>query len=665
MKEFRSLRFILFAVALMGLILGCGKKSDSGGSDAEAYDNSQDMAEHFANHPDFFRFLTDGDIPKDLNWENGSELSEFSSPEAKKGGTYRGAIQDFPRTLRILGPDANGSFRPYILDYNFMQYAHRHPNFTEVKEGGFYFFPGVAKEWALDYDGKQVFVRINPDARWSDGEPITTEDVSFSFYFYQQEYHKQIWYHDWYGPGINYSHVTVYDDYTFAVGLSERRPNMLNLVLELTPLPRHFFKEYGPDYNERYQWRFVTTSGPYVINDSDIKKGRSITLTRNKDWWAKDLKFWRNRFNYDRMRFEVIRDSSKAFESFLRGDLDTARLNLPEYWYEKLPNDSPLVNQGYIHKYEFFNDKPRPTYGLWINSSRPFLNNRDVRVGINYATNWDMVCEQYFRGDATRMNTTADGYGPFTHPTLKARPFDTDKALAAFAKAGFTKRDADGVLINDQGQRLSFDLTTGYESLKDVLTILREEALKAGLELRVEVLESTAAWKKAQEKKHEILFSAFGVAPEMYPRYKETYYSDRAYENPWTEDGQVNPDRKPKTQSNNLQLIASKELDKMIEAYDNSEDVDEMIALAYKMEEFLAEDASFVPGFVLPTMKVGAWRWIGFPRDFSVKLADQIREYRLDWLDEDKKKETLEAMKTGKTFEPVVKTIGKYAPVSN
>ena len=90
-----------------------------------------------------------------------------------------------------------------------------------------------------------------------------------------------------------------------------------------------------------------------------------------------------------------------------------------------------------------------------------------------------------------------------------------------------------------------------------------------------------------------------------------------------------------------------------------------MIALAYKMEEFLAEDASFVPGFVLPTMKVGAWRWIGFPKDFSVKLADQVREYRLDWLDEDKKKETLEAMKTGKTFEPVVKTIGKYAPVSN
>ncbi|MCZ6675138.1 MAG: extracellular solute-binding protein [Verrucomicrobia bacterium] len=662
MKHHQHLSLLFASVALVILLTSCGKNSDS---EFEAYDNSQDMADHFAEHPDFFRFLTPDDLPTDLEWEDGMDLPEIGSPKAKKGGTFRRRIQDFPRTLRLIGPDSNGSFRGWILDYNFMQYAHRHPNYTEVKQGGFYFFPGVAKEWALDYAGKQVFIKINPDARWSDGEPITTEDVAFAFYFYQKDYHKQIWYNDWYKPGVNYSHVTVYDEHTFAVGLQERRPNMLNLVLELVPLPRHFYNEYGPDYNERYQWRSVTTSGPYIVKDSDIKKGRSIILSRHKDWWAKDLKFWRYRFNYDRMRFEVIRDSAKAFESFLRGDIDAVKLNLPEYWYDKLPNDSPLITQGYINKYQFYNDKPRPTYGLWINSSKPLLNNRDIRVGINYATNWDLVCEQYFRGDADRMRTSADGYGPFTHPTLKARPFDTDKALEAFAKAGFTKRGPDGVLVNDLGQRLSFDVSTGYESLKDVLTILREEALKAGLEFRVGILEATTAWKKVQEKKHEIHFVAFGVSPEMYPRYKETYHSERAYENAWTEDGQPNPDRKPKTQSNNLQLIAYKELDVIIEAYDNSESVDEMISLAMQMEEFLAEDASFVPGFVLPTMRVGAWRWIDYPEEFSVKISGEVREYRLDWIDEEKKKETLEAMKKGRTFDPVIKTIKKYAPKSN
>lgn len=651
-----SLSILLLALA------GCGGKSDDSGSAFEPYDNTEEVQAYYADHPDFFRFKTPADLPTDLTWENGLDLPEFASPEAKKGGTRLGRIQDFPRTLRIIGPDSNGSFRPYILDDNSMNYARRHPNKTEVRQGGFYYFPGIAESWALDYDGQQVFVKIHPDARWSNGEPITTEDALFSFYFYQMPHHKQIWYNDWYGIGNNYSHITVYDEKTFAVGLSEKRPSLLNLVLELNPLPRNFYREYGPDYNERYQWRFVPTSGAYVVKDEDIRKGRSISLTRNKDWWAKDLKFWRYRFNYDRIRLEVIRDTPKAFEAFLNGELDAFGLTLPEYWYEKLPDNHPYVKNGYIHKINFYNDLPRPTYGFWMNSSRPLLNNQDIRVGLNYATNWDLVCNQYFRGDAIRMNTSADGYGDFTHPTLKARPFDPDKALEAFAKAGFTKRGNDGILVNAEGKRLSLQVTTGYEALKDILTILKEEAVKAGLEYRIEVLDSTAAWKKVQEKNHEITFSAFGVSPEMFPRYKETYHSERAYDKAWLEDGSPNPDRKPKAQTNNLLLIANQELDARIDAYDNSESVDEMIQLAREMEEMLHDDASFIPGFVTPSVRVGTWRWIQYPEDFSVKIATSPGEYRLGWIDQDMREETLRAVKSGQTFPPVIRTIKTFAP---
>ena len=99
------------------------------------------------------------------------------------------------------------------------------------------------------------------------------------------------------------------------------------------------------------------------------------------------------------------------------------------------------------------------------------------------------------------MQTSSDGYGEFTHPTLLAREFDIDKAQEAFARAGFTKRGPDGVLEDATGQRLSFTFSSGYEQYKDVLTILKEEALKAGLELRLEILDSTAGFKKVQEKK--------------------------------------------------------------------------------------------------------------------------------------------------------------------
>ena len=73
----------------------------------------------------------------------------------------------------------------------------------------------------------------------------------------------------------------------------------------------HFYHDLGDDFVEKFQWEFQPTTGPYVIHEDDIKKGRAITLTRNDDWWAKDNKFFRNRYNPDRIRVQVIRDAAK------------------------------------------------------------------------------------------------------------------------------------------------------------------------------------------------------------------------------------------------------------------------------------------------------------------------------------------------------------------
>jgi microcin C transport system substrate-binding protein len=295
-----------------------------------------------------------------------------------------------------------------------------------------------------------------------------------------------------------------------------------------------------------------------------------------------------------------------------------------------------------------------------MNESRPLLNNRDIRVGIQYSLNWALVIQKFARGDWGRLQTTADGYGEFTDPDIHARTFDVDKALASFAKAGFTKRGPDGILVNDQGQRLSFQLTSGYEALKDVLTILQEQALKAGLDLRVEVLDGTASWKKVQEKNHDIQFTAFNVSPEMFPRYWETYHSVNAYDQAFLPDGSVNPNRKVKTQTNNLQEIAIPELDHLIDAYDKSANLEDMKQMAYKMEKIIYDDASFAPGFYVPFLRTGIWRWVGVPAAGNVKIATSFTKYGLYWIDEAKKQETLDARKSGKTFPPVIKVYDQY-----
>jgi len=604
-------------------------------------------------YPKFFQFASPEDIPDDLAWEDGMDLPEFSSPDAKKGGIRYQRLQDFPRTLRTVGPDANGGFRPYLLDDVVMQFARRHPNKTEIGPQGHYYYPGVAKEWAVDRENKRIFVRLNERARWSDGVPLRVKDVFYMFYMYQSPHIQAPWYNNWYNR--QYTQVTRYDELTFSVSLPEAKPDMNARVLELSAKPAHFYGVLNEEFTSEFQWKFAPTTGAYVVREDGFQKGRFIRLERLKDWWAKDNRFWRNRFNFDAIQFSVIRDTPKAFESFLKGELDAFGMNLAEYNYERLPDDHPKVEKGYINKYTFYNDVPRPTYGLWINSHKPLLENRNIRVGIQYATNWDRVIKEYFRGDYERMRTTADGFGEFTHPDLQPRSYNVTRALEHFAKAGFTERGPDGFLVNGEGEKLSFNVTTGYEAFKDLLTILQEEAARAGLEFRLEILDGTAGWKKAQEKKHDITFSAFGVSPEMYPRYWETYHSVNAYKN----DGSV------KTQTNNLVMIDNPELDKRIEAYRASEDAGEMIDLAHEMEEILHHEAVFIPGFVMPFYRFASWRWLQWPEDLNAKLSQSPGELFLSWIEPGWREETMRAPNTGETFPKVIKVVDKYNTYSD
>ena len=111
------------------------------------------------------------------------------------------------------------------------------------------------------------------------------------------------------------------------------------------------------------------TTGAYFVKDEDIVKGASITLTRAKDWWAKDRKFYRYRFNADKIVYRVVRDQSKVWELFRAGEIDFFMITSPQYWYQK--SEIPPVFDGYIERYMFYNQFPRPPYGLYLNTAKP------------------------------------------------------------------------------------------------------------------------------------------------------------------------------------------------------------------------------------------------------------------------------------------------------
>ncbi|OYW71199.1 MAG: hypothetical protein B7Z37_28405, partial [Verrucomicrobia bacterium 12-59-8] len=477
-RTLRSLGLLLCAA----VVSACSKSEDNR---FPPYDNTAEVQAYWKSKPQFFQWKTVADLPPDLKWENGANVPEFGDPRAKKGGTFHDWHASYPPTFRVVGPDAGNSFRKEHHDHVQISLVMRH-----LDEDAW--IPGLAKEWAVSKDRKTVYYRLHDNLTYSDGKPVVVEDFFMTFFVMTSPHIKDPWYNDWYTK--EYAAIAKYDERTLSITLPEPKPDPL-WYADIPVSSQSFFRELGPDFPARYQWRITPVTGAYQIDPALLKRGRSITLSRVKDWWARDLKHYRYINNVDFIEFKIVASQDKAFEMFRQGEFDYFLAGLPRYWYDK--TEIPEIYHGYIERHKFYNEYPQVTWGIRINESKPPLDNLDVRLGINYAMNFEKVIEVDFRGDKTRMNTTESGFGKYTNPSVRARAYDPVKAREHFAKAGYTIPGPDGILKNAEGKRLSFTLTTfNTGTVMPIMLRLKEEAKKAGLEMNIEGLDGTQMYKK-------------------------------------------------------------------------------------------------------------------------------------------------------------------------
>jgi microcin C transport system substrate-binding protein len=591
----------------------------------------------------FLKIGTSAEIPADLVWENGMNQPEIGDPAAKKGGVFRRFIPAFPPTIRPFGDNSNNSFRGDLYDYIDLPMVNLHPETMEM-------IPGLAKEWATSKDGRTIYFHLDPQATYSDGVQVKAKDFLISVYLrvsdniinpYSKQYYRE-----------NIAQIAMYDDLTVSVSLPESKIYAPVIAGTITPTPPHFYAEYGPDYNERYQWRFPPTTGAYEVLPEDIVKGASITQTRVKNWWAKDRKYYKYRFNPDKLVHTVVRDESKAFELFRAGELDTFFLTLPQLWYEKSEID-PVYN-GYIERVTFYNKYPKVPRGLYLNVSKAPLDNLDVRIGIQHTMNWQKVIDVMFRGDYQRLNAFNEGYVTFSDPTLIARPFSIEAARAAFAKAGFTQEGRDGILAKPDGTRLSVSITyPAMPQIDRIFAILREEAKACGFELRLDGLEYTVAYKKEMQKQHEMALGSWLINPPV-PDFHQFLHSTNAID----EKGNLKP------QTNNTFVWHRTDTDLLSEKVRTASTAEELKDAAWKLQRIMHDEAIFVPGYTVDFVRIGSWRWVKWPdcetTHFSPPVVYDPHEVFVFWIDEKVKAETQAARRSGKTFPESTRTIEDY-----
>jgi microcin C transport system substrate-binding protein len=600
---------------------------------------------------DYIQFKNPEDVPTDLVWENGLDQPEIGDPSAKKGGVLRRHFQnlEFPPTIRPFGPNSNNGFRGDLYDNIELPLVTLHP--ATMKE-----IPGVASEWAITGDGRTVFMKIDPEATYSDGVPVKARDFLVGLYVRVSDdvanpYTKQFF-------RETYANMTTYGDHVISVTLPEVQIYAAATAGTIPPAPPHFYAQYGPDYAERYQWLFPPTTGAYEVLPEDLVKGVSITQSRVKNWWAKDRKYYQYRFNPDKMVNVLVRDESKAFELFRSGELDTFMLTQPQYWYEK--SEIPPVYDGYIDRATFYNRYPKIPRGLYLNVTRPPLNDLKVRIGIQHAMNWQKTIDVLFRGDYSRLNAFNEGFGIFSDSSIRARPYSIDLARASFREAGYTQEGADGILTKPDGTRLTVSVSYPSIPLTDrIFAILREEAKACGFELRLDGMESTVYYKKIMQKQHEMQFSAWNTNPPT-PDFYQFLHSSAAF------DDKGNP----KPQTNNFFLWSRPDTDILTDKARNARTEEELRDAAWKLQHIMHDEAMFVPGYVSEFQRIGYWRWVKWPNSettqFSPATVYEPHEGYAYWIDDEVKQETLEARREGKTFPEVNRVIDIYresAPV--
>ena len=301
----------------------------------------------------------------------------YANPDAPKGGrlTY-GQIGTFdslnPLIVRGI---AVQQVRGHVIE-SLLARSHDEP---------FTLYGLLAESVETDDARTYVTFRINSAAAFSDGRPVTAEDVLFSRELLQTRGRPN--------HRLFYSKVTraeALDPQTVRFDFGGQADRELPLILGLMPiLPKH---ATDPDTFEETSMTPPVGSGPYRI--TNVRPGGNVTMTRNPDYWGRDLPINRGLWNFDEIRVEYFRDANTAFEAFKRGLYDFRLESEPLRWSSGY--DMPAVHDGGVVRDTTPIRTPQPAEYLVFNTRRPQFADVRVREALSLLFDFDWINRNYF-----------------------------------------------------------------------------------------------------------------------------------------------------------------------------------------------------------------------------------------------------------------------------
>ena len=580
-------------------------------------------------------------LPDGIEWETNLEDPPIGSSDAIHGGTFNYFMPSYPLTFRLMGPNSNDAFaswnRAFTMNFGLIG---QHPVTDR-------YIPLMATNWSIQEDQRTIFFRLDRDARFSDGTPITADDYVFTLEMMRSDHIVDPFYNNY--ADLFYESVDKIDDYTLRVVGTRPSWRPLADYGGLWPTPSHAVV-LDEDWVDRTTNQHQISVGPYVI--SEVARGQSVSFQRLEDWWGEDKHYFQGMYNFDRIHLRVIQPE-RALDYLRLGDLDMIVENTARTWNEDYTFEA--VRNGWLRRARVFVDVPSGVYGLHMNLEAPIFRNQDFRKAMQYLFNFERLNQNLMYNEYFRQVSFFEGT-EYANPDLESYSFDPVKAREHLERAGyrrpegtqvgnllsnirnvvrgliFTRSDTDDILVNERGEPASFTLIYGSKGLERHLTVMQQEYRRAGVDVRLRLLEPGTAFERGLERKYEMTLT--GRTAAFYP-------SPRQY---------LHSDFKPTTNNNNIWGFATTEVDELIEIYEEDLDLEARLDAMHRIDEIVQDDAFYIPFWAAPYIRIVYWDYMQFPEFYFPKRTEQITDYMVYWIDPDRRAALEEAMRTGEAF---------------
>jgi peptide/nickel transport system substrate-binding protein len=545
----------------------------------------------------------------------------YVNPNVKKGGKLAfGVVGTFnnlnPFIIKGKRTTARGMWDPELgnLVFESLMMRSRDEPFTMY---------GLLAE-SVEWDEARTFIQfnLNPRAKWSDGQPVTPDDVIFTFELLRDKGAPPFSTRLVSGKTTLVEKMEKVGDHSVRFTLSKDASRELPLLLALSPvLPKH---ATNVENFEQTTMKPLIGSGPYLIRD--IRPGEKITFQRDPNYWGKDIPSMVGFNNFDQISVEYFLQDTTLFEAFKKGEVDVFKDGVPRNWSHAY--NFPAALRGDVVKDGFDLKLPANTYAMVFNTRRPIFANRKLREGLTMAFDFEWINKNLYENaykrtqsfwqnsDLSSFHTPANARelallgpardkidpaildGTYQLPVTDGSGRDRKVLKQAFDlihAAGYTI--SDGKMRDAKGTPLTFEILCQNVDQEKIAIAYQRSLAALGITVSIRTVEDAQYQQRSQTFDFDMILRTY--AATLSPGVEQISRWGSASRNI---EG-----------SENMAGVADPDIDRMIDA----------ILAARTPQDFQAairaEDRLLISGhYVIPLFHVGQqwiarWKYIGRP----------------------------------------------------